>query len=78
MDDKSYQKELEEIKKAMYAPDSIGARWRLGVTAAQFAQLMDVSIRTVGRWENGEKEMTIAEKALVNKILETAKSKDFI
>jgi len=62
---------LEELANS--CPHPRESRQMLGVTAKQFAKLCDVSIRTVGRWESGEKKPLLAQKILILEVLKIAR-----
>ena len=76
---KKYLEDLELCKQAMYCPTSYQARRMLDVTALQFAKLLDVSIRTVWRWEESScYEPSTVQKIAIKEILRLAEEKGFI
>ena len=70
--------EWELAKTAARCPRINEARMVLGVSVAQFCELINVSRQTYWTWASGEKEPTLAQKILIVHVLDTAQKKGFI
>ncbi|NQT80271.1 MAG: helix-turn-helix transcriptional regulator [Candidatus Aminicenantes bacterium] len=68
----------DDAKKAMNCPGPREARRTLRLTVKQFAQLLEISERTVYRLEEGYRELGISERILINKAIEICRKRGFI
>lgn len=72
---KSYLDGWAQAKKAMFCPPPIVARRELGVTAEELSELIGVSIRTVWRWESGERQRSVEDCIKMNELLKINEEK---
>lgn len=52
-------------RKRVKVPDVIDSRIKSGLSQAQFAQLLGISVRTLQKWEQGVREPSGAAKSLL-------------
>jgi putative transcriptional regulator len=52
-------------RKRVKVPAVVGARLASGLSQARFAQLLGISVRTLQKWEQGEREPSGAAKTLI-------------
>jgi putative transcriptional regulator len=52
-------------KSRVKVPAVVAARNNSGLSQAQFAQLLGISVRTLQKWEQGEREPSGAAKSLI-------------
>lgn len=43
-------------------------RKRLGLTQGQLAELLDVSLRAVGKWEQGQEPIALTQEGALNRL----------
>jgi len=73
-----YMQDWEQAKIAVRCPSAREARRTLGLSVKQFAELLEVSERTVNRLDVGMLELTFAQKMLIVKALDIARKKGFL
>jgi len=52
-------------KSRVKVPAVVAARNKSGLSQAQFAELLGISVRTLQKWEQGEREPSGAAKSLI-------------
>lgn len=52
-------------KTQVKVPEVVTARQTSGLSQAQFAELLGISVRTLQKWEQGEREPSGAAKSLI-------------
>lgn len=75
---RKYMEEWEKAKIAVRCPFVREARRTLGLSVKQFAELLEVSERTVNRLDVGMLEPTFAQEILIVKALDIAREKGFL
>lgn len=78
LDARRYMEDWQRAKIAVRCPSAREARRTLGLSVKQFAQLLEVSERTVNRLDVGMLELTTAQKMLLVKALDIARKKGFL
>jgi len=78
IDAREYMQGWEQAKIAVRCPPAREVRQMLNLSIKQFAQLLDISERQVSYIEIGMRELTFAQKLLVVKALDIAKSKGYL
>lgn len=75
---RKYMEDWQRAKIAVRCPSAAEARRILGLSVIQFAELLEVSERTVNRLDVGMLELTFAQKILIVKALDIARKKGFL
>lgn len=78
LDAREYMRGWEQAKLAMKCPHPKEARRILNLSIKQFAQLLDISERQVSYLECNMRQITFAQRILINKAIEVAHKKGYL